>query len=130
MVSDGIIQHVSDDARITDIQNSVHEIRADVRGMERRLERSDSRISDVERDVIETAAAQKALESIMNSENGRLSDKIDNIQKSVSDIYNTFVQHTRLEEADRRTMMRAVFATFISFISAIAWWMFSQHTGA
>jgi chromosome segregation ATPase len=118
-----------DDARISDIQDSVHEIRSDVRGLERRLERSDDRISDVERGMIETAAAQKALESVMNAENRRLSEKIDGVQCSVNEVHKTFVHHSNMEESDRRTMMRAVIATFTSLLGAIGWWLFSQHTG-
>jgi len=117
----------ADDPRINDIQQSVHEIRTDVRGLERRLERNDGRVSDVERQVIENSAAQRALESIMNSEHRRLSDKIDLIHDSIDKLSSAWRDRTSQDTQDRKSLLKILFTMLTTVIGAVAWFMFSKH---
>lgn len=110
------VDRASDDRRLTDIQDSVHDIRSDVRGLERRFERSEERISDVERNVIENTASQRALEQVMNAETHRLTDKIDGVNDNVSSVAKRLEAHTEQQGKDFKGAMRILITILISIL--------------
>lgn len=111
-----IVQRASDDRRLTDIQESVHEIRSDVRGLERRFERNEERINDVEREVIEQAANQRALEAVMSSETHRLTDKIDQVNTSVKDVSGNLRVHIEQQTRDFKSAFRILVSILITML--------------
>jgi hypothetical protein len=117
----------ADDARLSDIQDSVHQIRSDVRGLERRYERSEERISDVERSVIENAAAQKALEQVMNAENQRLTDRIQSVNENVSRVGKSLEDHTSMQRNDFKVAMRLLLSVLFSVLGAILYVYFEHY---
>lgn len=110
------MDRASDDRRLTDIQDSVHDIRSDVRGLERRFERSEERISDVERNVIENTAAQRALEQVMNAETHRLTDKIDVVNDSVMGVSSRLGSHVDQQSRDFKSAFRILITILISIL--------------
>lgn len=117
-----------DDARIADIQESVHEIRADMRGLERRLDKTDLRISDIERETIETQAAQKALEAVMNAEHRRLTDKVDLVQGSITALAERLAGHMDGVNSDARSTFRVLVGILLTIVGSLAWWAFQKLT--
>jgi chromosome segregation ATPase len=116
----------SDDRRLTDIQESVHEIRSDVRGLERRFERGEERITDVERKVIENTSAQRALEQVMSSETLRLTDKIDTVNGSVNAVAVRLQAHSDQQSRDFKGAMR-ILVTILLSIFGTAGMVVIQH---
>lgn len=110
------VERASDDRRLSDIQESVHEIRTDVRSMERRLERNDERINSVEREVIENTAAQRALEQVMNSETHRLTDKIDQVNTHVGSVNSRLEDHTTQQAKDFKAAFRVLITILVSIL--------------
>ena len=119
----------TDDARLSDIQKSVHEIHADVRGLERRIDKTDARVSDIERQVIQATANQSAVEAVMGSENRRLTDKIELVHDAVDRVDSKFGEHIRREDADRRAMLSGIWSLAIAVVTAIlgaGWWLVTK----
>lgn len=114
----------SDEVRLTDIQDHVHEIRSDVRGMERRFERAEARVNDVERKVIENAAAQRALEQIMNAENQRLTDRIDQVDRSVERVGSRLEEHAEEQSRDFKSATKLVVGLLLSVLGSIGYIIF------
>lgn len=117
-----------DEARLQDIQESVHEIRADMRGLERRLDKTDLRISDIERETIETQAAQKALEAVMNAEHRRLTDKVELVQGAITDLTSRLTKHMSEVSNDQKQTFRVVVGILFTIVGTLAWWAFQRIT--
>lgn len=123
------VQRASDDRRLSDIQDSVHEIRNDVRGIEKRWERSEQRISEVERQVIENAASQRALEQVMNAENQRLTDKIDTVNGSVERVGVALRDHAEEQTNDFKGAMKVVISMLVTILGTLGWFVFTKVNG-
>ena len=117
-----------EEARIQDIQESVHEIRADMRGLERRLDKTDLRISDIERETIETQAAQKALEAVMNAEHRRLTDKVELVQGSITDLAARLTRHMSEASNDLKQTFWVVLGILFTIVGTLAFWAFQRIT--
>lgn len=123
------VQRASDDRRLSDIQDSVHEIRNDVRGIEKRWERSEQRITEVERQVIETSAAQRALEQVMSAETQRLTDKIDGVNQSVERVGTSLREHAEAQAGDFKSAMKLVISMLVTVLGTIGWFVFVKSSG-
>lgn len=108
--------------RLADIQASVHRIEGTVGVMQARQDRADARMTELERDVIEVRAEQRGAEKVMTSEHARLHEKIDTFNKNltdeitdvkkslsagIADIGKTLRDHTVKEDADRTKLLVA-----------------------
>lgn len=107
------------DARLSDIQATVHGIKGAQSAMERRLDRNETRMSEMERSLVEVQAEQRGAEKIMTAEHIRLHEKVDGIYQILRD-------HTEREAADRRSLVLLSWSTFLAVAGALAWWAFDR----
>jgi hypothetical protein len=107
------------DARLSDIQATVHGIKGAQSAMERRMDRSDTRMSELERSIIEVQAEQRGAEKVMTAEHVRLHEKVDGV-------LNILRSHTEREDQDRRQQIGLQWSTFLALAGALAWWVFER----
>lgn len=118
--------HRAEDARLTDIQESVHHINDSIHHIETRLDRSDERITSVERQVMQNTANQNALELVMNAEHRRLSDKVDLLHGSMSRVDDTLKGFTERETQNARKILFVVLTTLLSVLGCIGYLMLTN----